>query len=365
MTAGLAYSRSRNLPALVAALVLSVVAFVLVASEAWAEEQPPQAAQQQRAVEGTVTSTTMINGQAVEPVAEETSPVEIAPVGTSPAENPSPSPSYSAPPTPPASEPAPQPAQEPTSQRYAVVITNGEVVESDAEPAPAAPKLESEPTPTIPSDRYAPGTLPALVEAERAATLGSAGPASDLGPSGEEIPAATEVPVTTEVPASTFVDSARSWASGPTIPPLTQQVASPVWPSSSPLVAPANDTMQPLTRALAGLARASAASAADVLGTIGGWLAESTSGGTDSPSGDIVPEPLAPLTPQPFGNDPVSLFSGGGQAGAGAAGVPLLPLLGILVLSSILLRRDVRTYLVSCEMPKPSEAVLSPLERPG
>jgi hypothetical protein len=32
---------------------------------------------------------------------------------------------------------------------------------------------------------------------------------------------------------------------------------------------------------------------------------------------------------------------------------------------TLLLRRDFRTYLVSCEVPKPSSALLSPLERPG
>jgi hypothetical protein len=33
--------------------------------------------------------------------------------------------------------------------------------------------------------------------------------------------------------------------------------------------------------------------------------------------------------------------------------------------SLVLLRRDLRMYLVSCEVPKPSSALLSPLERPG
>jgi hypothetical protein len=55
---------------------------------------------------------------------------------------------------------------------------------------------------------------------------------------------------------------------------------------------------------------------------------------------------------------------GGGQLGTGSGFAPLL--VGILaLLAAILLRRDFRTYLISCEMPKPSSALLLPLERPG
>jgi hypothetical protein len=50
--------------------------------------------------------------------------------------------------------------------------------------------------------------------------------------------------------------------------------------------------------------------------------------------------------------------------GTGGSFAPLL--VGILaLLAAILLRRDFRTYLISCEMPKPSSALLLPLERPG
>ena len=50
--------------------------------------------------------------------------------------------------------------------------------------------------------------------------------------------------------------------------------------------------------------------------------------------------------------------------GTGGGFAPLL--VGILaLLAVILLGRDFRTYLVSCEMPKPSSALLLPLERPG
>jgi hypothetical protein len=50
------------------------------------------------------------------------------------------------------------------------------------------------------------------------------------------------------------------------------------------------------------------------------------------------------------------------SAGGGVA--PLL--VGIVAfLIVILTRRDFRTYLIACEMPKPSSALLRPLERPG
>jgi hypothetical protein len=64
------------------------------------------------------------------------------------------------------------------------------------------------------------------------------------------------------------------------------------------------------------------------------------------------------------GSSSFSLFTGGGQLGIGGGFTPLL--VGILaLLATSLLRRDFRTYLISCEMPKPSSALLLPLERPG
>jgi hypothetical protein len=60
-----------------------------------------------------------------------------------------------------------------------------------------------------------------------------------------------------------------------------------------------------------------------------------------------------------------SPFTGAaGQLGAGGGVAPLL--VGILALLTVILtRRDFRTYLIACEMPKPSSALLRPLERPG
>lgn len=83
--------------------------------------------------------------------------------------------------------------------------------------------------------------------------------------------------------------------------------------------------------------------------------------GPENPS-DGVPQPVSPLAP-PLGG---SSFSGsGGQTGLGGGG--FAPLLPVCVLASglVLLRRDGLLRWASCETPKPSSALLTPLERPG
>jgi hypothetical protein len=109
---------------------------------------------------------------------------------------------------------------------------------------------------------------------------------------------------------------------------------------------------------------------AGVLGTVGNWLSEAPSNAEDSSSSSegTWPAPSGPVSPeqqQPLGSSYIGLSSGMGQASsAGGLGTTLL--LGVLFVASIeLLRRDFRTYLVSIELPKPSSALLSPLERPG
>jgi hypothetical protein len=73
------------------------------------------------------------------------------------------------------------------------------------------------------------------------------------------------------------------------------------------------------------------------------------------------PIPLAPVAP--LGGGSYSPMSAGGvQAGSG--GITLL-LIGSLVSVSVLLRRDGRLWRAFCEVPKPSSALLTPLERPG
>jgi hypothetical protein len=144
------------------------------------------------------------------------------------------------------------------------------------------------------------------------------------------------------------------------------------YPSSG--IAPASAAVQPLTWTLNNVigtsTSAAAGAVAGVWGTVGNWLTEEATSSTEdsSASQGTGPAPLAPVRPQeeqqPLGSIYMWLASGMGQTGAGGLGNTLL--LGVLLVASIvLLRRDFRTYLVSIELPKPSSALLSPLERPG
>ncbi len=111
---------------------------------------------------------------------------------------------------------------------------------------------------------------------------------------------------------------------------------------------------------------ASVASAtAEVLGSFANGSLGATSSTEDGGASQHQPVP-APLA-APAGSGFFSLLSmgGGGQLlGSSSGFAPLL--VGILtLLGTVLLRRDFRSYLVSWEMPKPSSALLRPLERPG
>jgi hypothetical protein len=203
-------------------------------------------------------------------------------------------------------------------------------------------------------------------------------PTPDLGSPETEIPATAE-----EGPAALPAGlSAPSEVSEPVIPaPALQQVAQEVasqeeaWTGYySSGIAPTSPAVQSLTRTLTSFVdlvdtntSAAASAVTGVLGTIEGWLAEAPSGNEDSSSssyGGTTPEPFGPLTAQLLGSSYFSLFSGVGQASTGGAGAPLL--IGVLLLtSSLLLRREIRTYLVSCKLLKPSSALPVPLERPG
>ena len=361
----------RPLALVVVALVLCLFAFVVLSSnEAWAKEQPSST--EQPAGESTI----IVNGTQVATPPPMPMPL---PVSTTPPVETPPNETLPQPPSKsvnsvnsilPKAEP--EPAAQPTPLQSTVVVTNNasETVGPSVEPASALQQSELAPTKT-PS-----GPAPVSV---------SAAPTPDLGsPEIQEVPAAAEE-IPAEVPAALPTGlSAPSEVSEAVIPgpALQQQVAHGVvspeqaGPDYSSLwVAPASTAVQPLTQGLTNLVGTSTAAvanaAANILGTVGGWLAAEapSSGGVDSSSsssgGTTTPEPFAPVSPQPFGSSFISLFPGGGaQSSAGGAGAPLL--LGVLFLAStLLLRRDLRMYLVSCEVAKPSSALLSPLERPG
>jgi hypothetical protein len=151
-------------------------------------------------------------------------------------------------------------------------------------------------------------------------------------------------------------------------------VARQALPGSSVLATAASSTassaavQEALTRTLTTVADAASA-AASAFGTLADWTtgyyypsdeaAQSPSGGGGAPA---PLEPLFPPMPPP-GDSSFFSLSGVGQAGPGGGLVLLL--LGVLASGLILLRRDGPLSWASCEMPKPSSALLLPLERPG
>jgi len=123
--------------------------------------------------------------------------------------------------------------------------------------------------------------------------------------------------------------------------------------------------------AAARVATSVASATAEVFRTLAGGSAPTTSSSTDAtngtqqaPSGGTPQDhPVAPLAP-PLGGAFSPFTGAAGQLGGGGGVAPLL--VGILALLTVsLARRDFRTYLIACEMPKPSSVLLRPLERPG
>jgi hypothetical protein len=389
-------------------LVLCLVTFVVLAGgEAWAAEQPSQTAQP-----GTVQSTTMINGKVAEPVAEVTPPVKTPPVETPPAQTPLPPTNEETPPaeepSPPPVEPAPttpepEPAPQPTPQRFAVVITDGEVVESEPvltsqsaadfgqvlEPKPmsnASPDVvDPTPTPAAPAaadDGYASGSAPAGPAPDP--VLPVPGPAAA---SEQVLPAASGLAgLVRGLVAEPAASPAAPRGDGGLRPtPADANPAAGLTPSAPVQTVPASvggalrlpSSLGTTAASAAGTVQSAASTAASTAASVAAEILGSLTGGspvnssTNSTNGtqeqqpsEGTPQPApAPVAP-PVGGSSFSLSTGGGQLGTGSGFAPLL--VGILaLLATSLLRRDFRTYLISCEMPKPSSALLLPLERPG
>jgi hypothetical protein len=107
--------------------------------------------------------------------------------------------------------------------------------------------------------------------------------------------------------------------------------------------------------------------ARDLVGIVESWTADwlPFDDATQSPLEGTVLEPLDPLFPTMPPLEDSSFFSlaGVGQVGPGG-GLGLL-LLGVLVSVLILLRQEGPLSWISGESPKPTSALLMPLERPG
>jgi hypothetical protein len=212
-----------------------------------------------------------------------------------------------------------------------------------------APSFGAEPT--SPSAPIEPVGKPASLSADHAVQL-----AAHRMPSrapGQATPQATPYPA-----AQTMVQQA------------VQPIARQALPGSSALAAAANSgaVQEALTRTLTTVAGAASA-AANAFGTLADWTTGyyyPSDEATQSPSGGGgAPAPLEPLFPPMSPIEGSSFFSLSGVGQAGPGGGLVLLLLGVLASGLILLRRDGPLSWASCEMPKPSSALLLPLERPG
>ena len=405
------YPRKLNSLTLLAVLVLCLFAFTLVSiGEAQAEERLFQTAQRPTA-EGEAERSEILDGKEADQVAVETSLVETSLVETESVEttmtNASPpgqslsSPAGSAPP---ASKP------ERTPQQYTVVIRDGEIVESDPDLVPAPQKAQPALGPKL-SDRLSPGKQ-VEVEPKSAPTPGSAvaephrgssemeGPAAPV--SGDEpplVPAVSEgegVPTSSPPTPSLFEEdpdasiaspfpsaliepveqqapsavdlvagSAPSRTLDQAIPPPAQQGARQPLPISSSVEAASSGAVQAtLTQTLTTVADA----AAGVLETLKNWTEYyySPSGETTkSPLEGATPAPLDPQLPSPFEGSSVFHSSSGVSGQTGPWGGFVVLLLGVLVSGLVLLLRDGFLCWAAWEQPKPTSALLLPLERPG
>src|SRR5215217_7406823 len=306
-----AHPRSRKPLTLLLALVLCLFVFVLSSNEAWAKGLPSSTEQQQPTVE----RTTIVKGkQVADP------------------------------------EPVPQPT---LLQRMVATTTTGdETAGPRAEPASASQKIDLAPTTTTTTT-----TTPSTTALKLAPVLVSATPTVDRG--SPEIESSTAAEESSAALPTGLSAPSEMWEPVIPSPARQQQVAQ---------VAASQEQARPSYYSTSKIAPSSAV--AGGLGTVGNWLSEAPSNAEDSSSSSegTWPAPSGPVSPeqqQPLGSSYIGLSSGMGQASsAGGLGTTLL--LGVLFVASIeLLRRDFRTYLVSIELPKPSSALLSPLERPG
>jgi hypothetical protein len=185
----------------------------------------------------------------------------------------------------------------------------------------------------------------------------------------EEAPATIDATpfATSRVPPPTpTADVARKPSEpSPTVMPVPRPVPSVVTPN------PSWDIGEAAASAAASAMASVSSAATEVFSILSSGLGESYTDRTQeeqSSRGTPQPVPLDPLT-SPVGEvggyfSSTPTGAGGQLAGSGGGFVPLL--LGILALLAVILTRsDFKTYLVSWEIPKPSSALLMPLERPG
>jgi hypothetical protein len=400
----------------VVVLVLSLGAFLFPAKEAQAQKQPTTV-QEDR----TVGTDGPVHERASEPPSSESLRNEItfsnttsmgstSPPATQPGPLPQPETQPEPAPTPvpePAPAPAPEPGPPPTGDPGSTPEPGPQPLPEPApEPGPLPPGDDSgtppDPTPSHPgpttpaedpsSEDPSPGPGPEPHPVPPIGSTPSSKPAPTMPRLESVTPGRGNEPAHSNASEESKVPSSWTSEGEPAAPPASPRMAKPR--VSFPGHQPSKDVALPsqfsaatsaaartgrsvvpssvgVTRALPAL-RASATNAvkmlhdaatdvANVLGSLLGGSAELPSDGADTPSKDDAPPPSTPFLP-PIGGSFFSLV-GGGQVGIGSGTTPLL--LGMLILGLVLLRPDGKRSRVFCEMPKPSSALLLPLERPG
>lgn len=346
-TAGRLGPRGRKILALIPALVLVTGVFVFFGREARA---------QQLELQHTATSFSIAVEQTTGATLFETSRTEKPPVETSPAETPPADRSE-----PPALEPWPvdrQDSESPDAAESTLRIRDSSSGWAPPEKPGLGPKPDLAPpvalTPEpVESELSALESVPetlSLEEGHPPSWLAEVVPVPEPGVPEAQAPLSSSPEDSddgvAETHENTVLGASRTFVEGPTTLP--------------PIVEMENNGL--LDAALASLlsgGEVNHAPAAERSEDPASPSAGST--GPENPS-DGAPQPASPIAPLLGGS---SFSSSGGQAGLGGGGFAPLLLICVLASGLVLLRRDGLLHRTSCEPPKPSSALLAPLERPG
>jgi hypothetical protein len=323
--------RGRKVLAPVLALILAAGAFVFFIGEARAQqsERHHTVTAYEVAVEQT-TETAPLETSRIEKLSPEPSLVEESPFG----------------------KPTPVDRQEletPTGVETTPLIPNPLPGSTPpGEPGPGADLASSAVPVPEPVESRPPALEPEPLSPEESTSVSSLveeAPVPEPAVSEDYLPLGSEDPVesTAEPFESVVLEASEAFAEAPPLPPivkdssLTNVALASLLPEVEANNIPAGERTEDTVPPSAG------------------------STGPENPS-DSAPQPVAPLAP-PLGG---SSFSGsGGQTGLGGGGFASLLLVCVLASGLVLLRRDGLLSWASCEIPKPSSALLSPLERPG
>lgn len=174
---------------------------------------------------------------------------------------------------------------------------------------------------------------------------------------------------------------AASWVDDQLEQPTRAPTAFPLWKSTPPNLMEEGFVWSEPSAAAAGVTTSSDLANRSVHSTaypfprsVAGHAWGALEGGSDTPSSGGAeepikssPQPSSPSAP-PAGGGSSSFSSssgGGGQAGSGG-GIALLLLLGVLLLGlGVSCPEGKLRRIFFCVVPKPSSALLGPLERPG